>query len=159
MNDKVKDALAGADIDKTGTPAVLTAEILAKMLIDTQKELAKSQQAMADAILESRKPYVDPKVLEQKKKDLEDRQKMIQADQRERIARKKICPHVRENGTGNIKWMSHSNNIILGVCGSCFSQFDTRNPGDLALLRADLKSQKNMGRAGEHARIGAVITA
>lgn len=157
MTDKVKDILAG--VEQTGTPALLSTNDLVALLIKTQGELAKSQQAVADAILESRKPYIDPKVLAQKQQELEDRRKMIQADQRERIARKRICPHLRENETMNIKWQEHSNNIIKGVCGTCFSEFDTRNPADLAILRRDLKSQKNMGRAGQHARIGAVLTA
>lgn len=159
MNDKVKDVLADSHVEKAGTPALLSTNDLAKMLLETQRELAKSQTALAEAILESRKPYVDPKVLEAKRQELEDRRKMIAMDQRERIARKKICPHVRENGTMNIKWQEHSNSIIKGVCGTCFSEFDTRNPDDLKLLRADLKSQKNMGRAGQHARVGAIMTA
>jgi hypothetical protein len=147
-------------IEKVGTTApAFTTEQLMKMLIDTQAQLAKAQEKMADAILESRKPYVDPKVLEQQKAALADRQKQINLEYRQKVATKRICPHKRENGTYNIKWMQHSNNITTGVCGTCRSEFDTRNPDDLKLLRDDLKSIKNMGRSGAHAMRGAIVEA
>lgn len=154
-NKEEKDLLPG--VPKTSTPAVFTAEQLAEMLIATQKQLADALQKQSEAILESRKPYVDPKVLEARRLALEERQRSIAMDQAERAARKKVCPHTRENGTPNIKWHEFSNSIVLGVCGTCFSQFDARNLEDLKLLRADLKSQKNMGRAGAHARRGVVF--
>jgi len=47
----------------------------------------------------------------------------------------------------NIKWMEHSNGIILGVCGTCFSQFDSRNPEDLKWLLKDSPAQRQMGKA------------
>lgn len=155
-----KDVLAGPDVTKTSVAApTLTTEMLLKMLIDTQKQLAESQEKMAEAILESRKPYVDPKVLEQKKKDLEERHRQIALELRMKQATKRICPHKRENGTYNIKWMEHSNHITTGVCGTCRSEFDTRNTDDLRLLRDDLKSIKNMGRSGAHAMRGAIVEA
>jgi hypothetical protein len=146
-------------IEKVSTPATLTTEILLKMLIDTQKQLAESQQKMADAILESRKPYVDPNVLKQKQDALEERRKQIMVEYRQKVATKRICPHKRENGTYNIKWHEFSNRITMGVCGTCRSEFDTRNPDDLRLLRDDLKSIKNMARAGPHASRGALVEA
>jgi hypothetical protein len=146
-------------VEKVSTPATLSTEMLLKMLIDTQQQLADSQKAMASALLESRKPYVDPKVLEQKQLALEERRKQINIEYRQKVATKKICPHKRENGTYNIKWMEHSNHITTGVCGTCRSEFDTRNPDDLRLLRDDLKSIKNMGRSGAHAMRGAIIEA
>lgn len=144
---------------QTEQPAGLSTEVLLKLLIKTQEDLARSQEKLGEALLESRKPYVDPKVLEQKKRDLEERRKMIATEQQNRLVTKKVCPHRRENGTWNIRWMQHSNNIVLGVCGQCFSQFDARNPEDLAILRQDLKSIKNMGRAGQHAQKGVLISA
>lgn len=146
-------------VDKVGTVAPLSTDALLKMMLATQAQLAESQKALADAILQSRIPYVDPKVLEQKQRDLEERRRMIAAEQRERVMRKRVCPHVRDNGTSNIKWMEHSNGITKGVCGTCFSEFDTKEPADLDLLRKDLKSIRNMGRAGAHARRGVVLEA
>ena len=150
-------------VTQLGTTAPLTMDQVMRMLIQTQADLAKSQQQLADAILESRKPYVDPKVLADKQRQLEERRKQIEMDQRIKIATKKVCPHTRENGTSNIKWMEHSNGIILGVCGTCNSQFCATGPdavaADANLLRTDLKSRKNMGRAGQHARLGAMIEA
>ena len=138
-------------------PAGMTNEQLMAMLLKVMQENAQANRQLSEALLESRKPYVDPKVLEQKQRELEERRRMIALEQRERAARKRICPHKRENGTFNIKWHRHSNNIILGVCGTCFSTFDARNVADLDLLRQDLKSQKNMGKSGEHAVRGYVL--
>jgi hypothetical protein len=148
-------------IEKVDTPApILTNDQLLKMLIDSQKEQAKANELLAQALLESRKPYVDPAVLEQKKRDLEERKRQVAIVQEQRVATKQACPHTRTDSEGtfgdvlNIKWQEHSNGIILGVCGTCFSQFDARNPKDLALLRKDGKAQKNMGRARENVRLG-----
>lgn len=156
-NSKEIDALEETRISKSDSPALMTTEEILKLLLSTQQQLADSQKQLADAILESRKPYVDPKVLEQKKQALEERQRQIQLEYRQRVATKRICPHKRENGTYNIKWMEHSNHITTGVCGTCRSEFDTRNPADLRLLRDDLKSIKNMGRSGPHAMRGAIV--
>ena len=141
-------------IQKADFPAGPSYEELLKMLADSQKANAEALKEMASALLESRKPYVDPKVLEQKAQALEERRKQILNEQRAKVATKRNCPHIREvNGTPNIKWMQHSNGIVLGVCGTCFSQFDaTRNAEDRELFRKDLKSMRNMGRAGEHAK-------
>ena len=131
--------------------AGLSTEMLLKLLIDTQTQAAESNKQLADAILESRKPYVDPRVLEQKRIALEERQNEIRRELRRRIATKAQCPHVRDNGTSSINWMEHSNNIVKGVCSNCFSEFDTRNQADLNLLRTNPKALKAMGRAGQHA--------
>lgn len=139
-------------ISKTTAEAGLSNEQLMRMLIDSQRQQAEAQKELAAALLESRKPYVDPKVLAQKNQELEEKRQAVELELRNRRARKAGCPHIRDNGTPNIKWMEHSGGITKGVCGGCFSEFDTRNPEDLKLLRRDLKSIKNMGRAGQHAR-------
>jgi hypothetical protein len=67
--------------------------------------------------------------------------------------RKRSCPHRRTNSDGsfqenlNIKWMRHSNDIITGVCGTCFSPFDTRDPQDLQWFLKDTRGQKWMAKA------------
>lgn len=144
------------EIPKTEATASLSTETLLKMLIQTQKDLAASQKQVADAIIESRKPYVDPNVLKQKQQELEDRKKMVEYDLAIRVAKKQQCPHLRENGTSAINWMEHSNRIVKGVCNRCFSEFDSRDPKDVQLLRFDLKSQQNMGRAGQHTMTRAI---
>jgi hypothetical protein len=146
-------------VEKVSTPAGLSVEMLLQLLLKSFEEQGKSNKELAAAILESRKPYVDPKVLAQKQLELEERRKQIAIEYRQKVATKRICPHKRENGTYNIKWMEHSNHITTGVCGTCRSEFDTRNPDDLRLLRDDLKSIKNMGRSGAHAMRGAIVEA
>ena len=137
-------------VRKTDAPASLSAETLLQMLLDSQKQNAESNKLLADAILESRKPYVDPKVLEQKRLALEERQAQIRQEARQRAANKQQCPHIRDNETSSINWMEHSNNIIKGVCSNCFSEFDTRIPADRNLLIQNPKAIQKMGRAGQH---------
>jgi hypothetical protein len=152
-----KEAQQEPSVQRANFPATMTMETLMAMFLENQKQLAEAQSKLAEAILEARKPYVDPKVLEAKRLAGEERRKEIELQMRIKVATKKRCPHIRENGTPNIKWMEHSNGITKGVCGQCFSEFDTRNPADLDILRRDLKSIKNMGRAGSHARRGTIL--
>lgn len=148
-----KQAVEAGVVEKTSAPApVFSSEDLIKLVVQLQKDNIAAQLALKDALLESRKPYVDPKVLEARKREGEERLKVINQEAANRAARRTGCPHVREDGTPNIKWMQHSNDIIKGTCGTCIAEFDTRIPADRALLARDLKAQKNMGRAGGHAR-------
>lgn len=148
------------EIAKSNTPAPLTVEALAKMVLDLQKDNAAQTKAMAEAIIASRIPYVDPNVLEEKKRANEQRAEEVRRTLLQKTETKRQCPHVRTNSDNsfdytrlNIKWMEHSNGIILGVCGTCFSEFDARNPKDLEFLRRDGKAMKNMGRARENSRL------
>jgi len=67
-----------------------------------------------------------------------------------RILNKESCPHKRNNGSSHISWMGHSNKIIKGVCGSCFSPFDTRDAKDLLLFLSDPRAARTMGIAGTY---------
>lgn len=144
---------------KVSTPApALSTDMLLKMLVEAQRDAATSNKQLAEALLESRKPYVDPAVLEQKRMALEEKRKQVAITMLQRVETKRQCLHRRTNNDGtfgeklNIKWQEHSGGIVLGVCGTCFSQFDSRNPDDLAWLRRDGVAIKNMGRARENSR-------
>ena len=157
MSNEKKDT---PEIVKVDTPAGLSNEQLFKMFIDVQRENAANQKLLAEALVESRKPYVDPRVLEEKKRAAEQRLKDDELEMRRRAATKAQCPHTRTDSDMNgnlmfseklnIKWQEHSNGIIKGVCGTCFSEFDTRNASDLRLLQRDGKALKNMGRARDN---------
>jgi hypothetical protein len=141
-----------SNIIKTDQPAGFSNDQLLKMVVDGQKAQAESLRLLSDALIESRKPYVDPKIVAAKQAELEDMKRAVDLELRTRAIRKASCSHLREyDNRSNIKWMQHSNNIIKGVCGSCFSEFDTRNGADFNLLRGDQKGIANMGRAGVHA--------
>ena len=145
-------------VEKVDSPAPLTMEQVLKMLLDQNRETAQSNKALAEAILESRKPYIDPKYIAELEQRRKDRKALVDQEFKNRTYAKKACPHLNEGGKLNIKWMQHSNGIILGVCGSCKSEFDaTHNREDAMLLRQDPKSIRNMGRAGEHAKRGVEI--
>lgn len=141
-------------VEKVNTPAPsFTMEQLMKMLLDQQKETAKAYEKLGEALLESRKPYVDPAVIEAKRMALEERKKAVALELRKRIATKQQCLHRRTNSDGsyheryNIKWQEHSNGIVLGVCGTCGSQFDARNPKDREFLQRDGNAYTKMGHA------------
>ena len=141
------------NVEKVNTPAGLTTEQLLKMFLDQNKETAAANKELANALLESRKPWLDPKVLAEKEQMRQDREMLVKMEMQKRANAKVQCPHLNEGGNSNIKWHEHSNGIILGVCGSCRSEFDaTRNQKDAMLLRANPKGLRNMARAGTHAR-------
>jgi hypothetical protein len=141
------------NVEKVNTPANLTTEQLLKMFLDQNKETAAANKELANALLESRKPWLDPKVVAEREQMRQDREMLVKMEMVKRTNAKNQCPHVNEGGTSNIKWHEHSNGIILGVCGSCRSEFDaTRNQKDAMLLRANPKGIRNMARAGSHAR-------
>lgn len=146
------------NITKVNEPAGLTQEQLFKMLIQSQKDNAEANSKLAEALLLQRVPYVDPNVLAAKQLALEERRKEVEKTIREKAAIKRACPHRRTNSDGsfhetkmNIKWMEHSNGIILGVCGTCFSQFDARKPDDYKWLQKDGAAINTMGRARDRA--------
>jgi hypothetical protein len=144
---------------KTSVPApALSTDQLLALLVEAQRENATNNKLLAEALLESRKPYVDPAVLEQKRQALEEKRKQVAITMLQRTETKRQCLHRRTNNDGtfgeklNIKWQEHSGGIVLGVCGTCFSQFDSRNADDLKWLRMDGVAIKNMGRARENSR-------
>lgn len=140
-------------VAQSAIPA-FTNEQLLKALLDQQKETAEANRKLAEAILESRKPYVDPQVLAAKQEALKQRQRDIALELLRRRETKRQCHHHRVDDQDqmqpklNIKWMRHSNGVILGVCGRCLSQFDaTHNADDAKLLREDPTALNQMGRA------------
>jgi hypothetical protein len=143
-------------VEGTALPAapMYTTEQVMQLLINQQHETAEANKKLAEALLESRKPYVDPEVLKAKQEALKQRQRDIALELLRRRETKKQCHHHRVDDQDqmqpklNIKWMRHSNNVILGVCGRCLSQFDaTNNPEDAKLLRQDPTALNQMGRA------------
>lgn len=151
--------MAHDNVVKVNTPAPqLSTDQLLQLLVDTQRENSQNQKLLAEALLESRKPYVDPAVLEAKRQAGEEKRKAVAITILQRTETKKQCLHRRTNSDGtfgekmNIKWQEHSNGIVLGVCGTCQSPFDARNPEDLKFLRMDGVAIKNMGRARENTR-------
>lgn len=151
--------MSNEHVVKVNSPAPeLSIDQLLKILVDTQKENSQNQKLLAEALLESRKPYVDPAVLDAKRQAGEEKRRQVAITILQRTETKKQCLHRRTNNDGtfgdkmNIKWQEHSNGIILGVCGTCNSPFDARNPDDLKFLRMDGVAIKNMGRARENSR-------
>lgn len=142
----------------TSKPASLTMEQLFQLFIEAQKDQARANEKLAEALENSRKPYIDPKVVAAMEQRRKDREILVNLTMRQRAYAKRACPHLNDGGKPNIKWMQHSNGIILGVCGTCQSQFDaTHNRDDAKLLMQDPNSLRWMGRAGDHAKKGVDI--
>jgi hypothetical protein len=141
------------EVGQSNRAAGLSMEQLLVMFLEQQKETIASNKALAEAILMQRVPFVDPKVIAERKQRAEDRKALVDMELRNRKNARLYCSHLNEGGNSNIKWMQHSNGIILGVCGNCRSEFDaSRSREDALLLRANPKAIRNMGRAGDHAR-------
>ena len=137
--------------EKVSSPAPnVTTEQLLKMFMDQAKETAASNKALADALLQSRVPYIDPEVVAARQQRAKDRKMLVENEMNLRANAKKYCSHKHESGMSNIKWQQHSNSIIMGVCGTCRSEFDCRKPEERALLLADQNGLRKMGRAGDH---------
>jgi len=146
------------EVTQVSTEAPITVDQLLRMMLEQNKETTKAYENLGKAIIESHKPYVDPRVIEARKQAALDRKMLIEGEINKRNGARRGCGHLNEGGRYNIKWMQHSDGIILGVCGNCFTQFDaTHNVEDAKFFRADVKSQRNMGRAGEHARKGGTL--
>lgn len=166
MSNKEKDAneQSESNFTKVNTPAPqFTMDDLLQTIVKLQDEAAKDRKALIEAVIEGRKPYVDPKVLEAKQIELEEKRRQVRLVLIQRQETKRQCPHLRtrsdgsfETGKLNIKWMEHSNGIILGVCGTCYSQFDARTPKDLQWLRADGMAYNEMGRARDRSMAGII---
>lgn len=148
-SDNQEPSVNPAEVFLKTLPTGLSTE---QLLIGVLSRLSEGQQQLAEAILESRKPYVSPEAERNKAERLVQHQKAVEMTLKGRQDAKRLCGHRRENGTLNIHWHEHSNGITMGVCGTCMSQFDTRDAADAALLRSDPFSIQNMGRAGAHAR-------
>ena len=152
---EIKPPKHDVEIENSHFPApAFSNEQLIKMLLDSQNANAEANKKLAEALLESRKPYIDPKVLEARQEEIKQRQRDIKLELLRRSETKRQCHHHRVDDQDNmqpklnIKWMRHSNGIIKGVCGRCMSQFDaTHNPEDAKLLREDPKALNQMGRA------------
>ena len=139
-------------------PAPATLEEFFRLLIEAQKDQARANEKLAEALENNRKPYIDPKVVAAMEQRRKDREILVNLTMRQRAYAKRACPHLNDGGKPNIKWMQHSNGIILGVCGTCQSQFDaTHNRDDARLLMQDPNSLRWMGRAGDHAKKGVDI--
>ena len=104
-----------SEVEQLSTPAGTTMEQLLKMFIEASKEQSKSNRELAASIENSRKPYVDPRVIADREQRNRDRKALVEMELRNRVNAKKYCSHLNEGGTSNIKWHQHSNGIILGV--------------------------------------------
>lgn len=150
-------------VEKVPYPAPqFSMEQLMQMFVQSQKDVAEANKKLAEALENSRKPYVDPAVAEAKRDAAEERKKQVAIELRKRLLTKQYCLHTRTNSDGtwdeqgrlNIKWHEHSNGIILGTCGTCGSEFNPqKNPKDRELLQRSGKALKSMGRARENTRL------
>ena len=146
------------DLNNT-LPENPTKSDLAKVLEEVKNGNAQNAETilagitkLAEAMLESRKPYKSPSQMAAEEQGRQDLRDQINKNRKQKEWLKKNCPHRRPyDNTLNISWHQHSNGIIMGVCGECMSQFDARKAEDLALLRQDPQAHSRMARAGEHA--------
>ena len=143
-----KPALESAE---DNTKITMTAAELKAMIVDSQKETAK---LIADALIESKKPFIDPRVAENEamfrksSRELEERKRqMIIADQAS-------CEHFQGSNqlsekTGDltaIAWHRYDDNVIRGICTNCLRLFVPTDPDYVSQFRR--KSGNRISSAG-----------
>jgi hypothetical protein len=155
------EAVLDTPVQKMDTPAVdpnASFSITAAQLMELFKSMTQgSNETLAHAILEARKPYIDPR------KEIDEENARIQA--REQMRRQKedqkysqsVCPHVAGSnalselpdtaGRTSIVWHRFDVGDELGICTNCTRIF-TPTDTDYAQWRMK-KSYNRMSRSGD----------
>lgn len=147
------EPIQAASVDPNATFTINTAQ-----LMELFKSMSQgSNETLAHAILESRKPYIDPR------KEIDEENARIQA--REQMRRQKedqkysqsVCPHVAGSnalselpdtaGRTSIVWHRFDVGDELGICTNCTRIFTPADP-DYAQWRMK-KSYNRMSRSGD----------
>lgn len=148
-----KDAISENEVEKLA--AIVNAAVSAAMKegVETNQNFAKT---IAEAIVEARKPYVDPK----QKANLESakRSSRLQAIKQKAVkkAEQEACPHHKGSNPNSFRSDPFDYSIakivldsgeIVGVCTNCTRVFSSLFPEDVPFLRQ--KSSNQTARAGQ----------
>jgi transposase-like protein len=90
---------------------------------------------IADIVREMKKPYIDPDVQARKERDRQRLRHEEELATAERKERQSNCPHVRQDNTSVIAWMTNSDNVTRGVCQRCNKLFTPEDPDYIKFIR------------------------
>jgi hypothetical protein len=98
------------------------------------------QSTLLRMIEEMKKPYVDPDQAARKQRDRERLRAERERQESLRQAAQDACPHMREDNTSAIAWMTNSDGITRGVCQRCNALFTPEHPRYMQLIRIPVRS-------------------
>jgi hypothetical protein len=109
--------------------------------VKEQEKVELSKEALLSMIEELKKPYVDPKIVEQKERERREMREEWERNEELRKQREEACGHLREDNTSAIAWLTNSDGIRRGVCQRCNAVITPNNPRYLDLLRIPTRGQ------------------
>lgn len=129
--------------------------IIAQAVAMASVEAGKSSsETLAAAILESRKPYVDPRNEENEEQMRQSSRLQRQREKEQTEYSQKHCPHLqgsnalsdRRGDMSSIVMHKLDTGLVIGICTNCIRVFDARNPGDREFF--NMKSGNRMSQSG-----------
>ena len=129
--------------------------IIAQAVAMASVEAGKaSSETLASAILESRKPYVDPRHAENEEQMRQSSRLQRAREQEYTKYSQENCLHLqgsnalsdRHGDMSSIVMHKLDTGLVIGICTNCIKVFDARNPEDRKFFQ--MKSGNRMSAAG-----------
>lgn len=136
------------------TEEVMTKSDLLQLIAQMSSEQAK---LIADALIESKKPYVKPEDLENEKLFREQTKRQMEQERQMKRANQRVCPHIAGcnplsesrdvAGRTSIIWHTYDSTDVQGICTNCHRIFRD-DQEDFAKWRG-MPSYNKPSRAGQ----------
>lgn len=147
------EVLPKADTD--GNVSLKMSELVALIGAAVDSAVTKSSQVIADALIEARKPYVDPRQQENERKMRDSMREVQDRINRQIAASKEFCPHVQGSnelsevqGTlGSFVTHTLDTGEVIGICTNCQKIIRSTIPEDRKWFSK--KNANRMSKAGQ----------
>lgn len=113
-------------------------QVIAEMQAKSDERLAKVVASVGDAIIESKKPYVNPKDEETAKLFAQNTREQFKRQKRNEEIQHEACPHIAGcnnlsesrdmYGRTDIIWHTSVSTEIIGICANCQRWFYESDP-------------------------------
>jgi len=130
-NDEVLNASTPKPEEKVSMSISELTALIARMTAESNERIAQSNESLAKAIIESRKPYVDPKNEENEKLFREQTREMERRKRDQILKSQEWCQHLA-GSLGEFQDQGHRTAIVwhqtdireqVGICTVCQKQF------------------------------------
>jgi hypothetical protein len=140
---------------KSGKLSIGMDELQALISASVSQAVEQSSKVIAEALIQSRKPYVDPKNEENDRRMRASNHEIQQRIKREIEASRDSCAHLQgSNALSEFQGMLGSfvlhqldTGVVVGICTNCQKQIWSNDPKDSEFFRR--KSANRMSRAGQ----------
>lgn len=127
-------------------------QLIAAAVSQSQESSAK---IIADALIEARKPYVDPRVEQNNQMMREQQKELHERIKRDIEASRENCPHMQGcNALSEVQgqlsaFVMHQTDtgVVFGICTNCQKDIWSNKPEDRKFF--SMKSANKMSRAGQ----------